>query len=197
MLTHRTILCGVGVCLFAFSGVAIATPPRPPLTTALVAQSSSSTRMLQQRIQQDLASRLNVAPSRLQIIETTAQTWPDQCLGLARPYERCRGGEVKGWLVTVASPQQMWILPQRSQRSKTQARTPTERTRFWQWRLFCHHQPSPSGGRCQAGGRCSRSAGGAGGAACHLGWLPRHLSDAGSSLYNDCLVWFQNPSHRR
>ncbi|MGB3766877.1 MAG: hypothetical protein WA947_09985 [Phormidesmis sp.] len=64
---------------------------------------------LARRIQQDLIGRLNASPSSLQIVEATPQTWPDQCLGLARPFQRCRGGEIRGWQVQVAGPQQMWI----------------------------------------------------------------------------------------
>ena len=66
-------------------------------------------RRLARRIQRDLVSRLNVSPSDLQIVEATPQTWPDQCLGLAQPNQRCRGGEIRGWQVQVASSQQMWI----------------------------------------------------------------------------------------
>lgn len=65
-------------------------------------------RLLTRRVQRDLAQRLNVTPDSLQVIETTAQTWPDQCFGLARPNERCMGGEIRGWQVQVASAQQMW-----------------------------------------------------------------------------------------
>ncbi|WP_121968453.1 hypothetical protein [Leptolyngbya sp. BC1307] len=74
-----------------------------------IAQSNRTpSRLLARRVRRDLAKRLNVAPRRLQIVETTAQTWPDQCFGLARPNERCMGGEIQGWQVQVVSAQQMW-----------------------------------------------------------------------------------------
>jgi len=74
-----------------------------------IAQSTRTpSRWMTRRVQRDLANRLNVAPRSLQVVETTAQTWPDQCFGLARPNERCMGGEIQGWQVQVASGQQMW-----------------------------------------------------------------------------------------
>lgn len=62
------------------------------------------------RIQQDLAKRLNVPSDfiRINMNEATPQVWPDQCLGLARPNERCQGGDVRGWEVKAYSTQQSW-----------------------------------------------------------------------------------------
>lgn len=80
-------------------------------------------RRLARRIQRDLVGRLNVSPSNLQIVEATPQTWPDQCLGLARPFQRCRGGETQGWQVQVASPQQMWIYRSDSPTGRLRQRT--------------------------------------------------------------------------
>lgn len=71
-------------------------------------QSASLPRSIARRVQRDLASRLNVSPERLQIVEATPQTWPDQCLGLGRPNQRCMGDDVSGWQIQVVSAQQMW-----------------------------------------------------------------------------------------
>jgi hypothetical protein len=60
------------------------------------------------RIQQDLAKRLNAPPDFIRIEEATPKVWPDQCLGLARPSDRCQGGEVRGWEVTLSSAEQTW-----------------------------------------------------------------------------------------
>lgn len=115
-----------GVGAIATQSFASAQPTIPAITAPAnnsvpIAQTTSQTanqtpnqsnptpsRLLTRRIQRDLAQRLNASPSSLQIIEATAQTWPDQCLGLARFNERCMGGEVTGWQVQVASSQQMW-----------------------------------------------------------------------------------------
>ena len=87
-----------------------AEPTGSPATSAAPGQPSPSiSRLLSRRIQQDLAQRLNVAPSAIAIVESAPKTWPDQCLGLARPNERCRDGEVHGWQIQVKSAQQQWV----------------------------------------------------------------------------------------
>jgi hypothetical protein len=80
--------------------------------------SYSVSRLVSHRIRRDLAKRLNVPTSTITLIEATRETWPDQCLGLARPFVRCRGGEVNGWRVQVASAQQQWVY--RSDRTARQ-----------------------------------------------------------------------------
>ncbi len=86
----------------------------PP--TAVAADSSeiaqmpqAISRFLSRRIQRDLAQRLHVSADDIAILEATPETWPDQCLGLARPNQRCMGGEVRGWRVQAASAQQQWV----------------------------------------------------------------------------------------
>ncbi|NJN30198.1 MAG: hypothetical protein HC824_06970 [Synechococcales cyanobacterium RM1_1_8] len=69
---------------------------------------SGPSRSRLQALQRDLAQRLNIPPSAVQRREAVRVTWPDQCLGLARPNERCRGGELPGWRVRFSSPQQDW-----------------------------------------------------------------------------------------
>lgn len=118
MVSLRAASFLAGAILFFGSSSAIAAKPTTPSSPSqirsnaqlsLIAQTNQTpSRLLTRRIQRDLASRLNVTPSQLQVIEATRMTWPDQCLGLARPNERCRGGEVSGWKVVLASSQQMW-----------------------------------------------------------------------------------------
>ncbi|WP_155523814.1 hypothetical protein [Nodosilinea nodulosa] len=110
----------VGICaslmMLASQGAVLAAQPSAPMPLAASDRAAQITspapgsfsRTVPLRVQRDLASRLNVAPNSLQIIEVTPQTWPDQCLGLGRPNQRCMGGEVQGWQVQVASAQQMW-----------------------------------------------------------------------------------------
>ena len=64
--------------------------------------------LVSRRIQLDLAKRLNVPAQNIVVKEAMPQTWNDQCLGLARPGERCAGGETRGWQVEVESWQQRW-----------------------------------------------------------------------------------------
>ncbi len=125
MISFRTasfcaglVILGSGTLTIFSERSADATPafPSEALSTAstasAVAQNQPSqtiSRLLRRRIQRDLAQRLNVAPNTIAIVESTPKTWPDQCLGLARPTERCRGGEVRGWQVQAMSAQQQWV----------------------------------------------------------------------------------------
>ena len=87
------------------SGAAHALQPLPadaPLPSTLPS-------LVTRRIQIDLARRLNVPAANIIIGEATAQTWNDQCLGLARPNESCADGEIQGWQVNVESSQQRWV----------------------------------------------------------------------------------------
>jgi hypothetical protein len=63
---------------------------------------------IRQRLVKDLAARLNINPDEVQVTEVTSTVWPDACLGLARPNERCIGRETPGWRVILASSQQTW-----------------------------------------------------------------------------------------
>jgi hypothetical protein len=122
MISPRTTSIFASLMILT-SSVAAAVPPGlalpvAPSNASLVAQGQPAQtlpRSLARRIQNDLAQRLNVPANALQIVEATPQTWPDQCLGLARPNERCRGGEVPGWRVQISSSQQLWTY--RSDRS--------------------------------------------------------------------------------
>ncbi|MCM1983221.1 hypothetical protein [Lyngbya confervoides] len=87
----------------------------PPIVAAeaqgLTPEFKGSTHLsasLSRRIRKDLAQRLNQPLPQVRILEATPEVWPDQCLGLARPFERCRGGAVPGWKVQLATAQQTW-----------------------------------------------------------------------------------------
>ncbi|MDJ0707281.1 MAG: hypothetical protein QNJ46_28740 [Leptolyngbyaceae cyanobacterium MO_188.B28] len=73
------------------------TPTRPSLPGLITRQ-----------IQRDLADRLNVPFHSLEIQNATPHTWPDHCLGLARPAEPCQSVDIRGWRVKVRSTQQTW-----------------------------------------------------------------------------------------
>jgi hypothetical protein len=90
---------------------AMANSPADTFAQSMAQNSLTSTlpSLVARRIQQDLAKRLNVPADFITIDEATRQVWPDQCLGLARPSERCQGGEVRGWEVKVHSVQQSWV----------------------------------------------------------------------------------------
>lgn len=50
-----------------------------------------------------------VSSSQLRITQAQQQTWPDSCLGLPRPTERCMGTPIPGWQVTVEGRQRTQV----------------------------------------------------------------------------------------
>ena len=65
--------------------------------------------LVSRRIQLDLARRLNVPAENIILKDAIAQTWNDQCLGLAQVHESCPDGKTQGWRVWVESSQQRWV----------------------------------------------------------------------------------------
>jgi hypothetical protein len=119
MLSLRTASFCAGLILLGgfstASAQSLSTPEPAPVVISQAESPRPLSPLVSRRIQRDLAQRLNVAPESIIIIEATPETWPDQCLGLARPNQRCMSGEVRGWRVQVASAQQQWVY--RSDRS--------------------------------------------------------------------------------
>ena len=123
MVSLRTVSMFASLILLSSAVAAIAAPDVSPSPAAIpsikspvespllqVQPSRSVPRLLVTRkVQRDLAQRLNVKPEAITVIAATRETWPDQCLGLARPFERCKGGEVSGWRIQVSSAQQQWM----------------------------------------------------------------------------------------
>jgi hypothetical protein len=119
MLSLRTASFCAGLILLSgfstASAQSFATPDPAPIVISREEAPPPLSPLVSRRIQRDLAQRLNAAPESIMIIEATPETWPDHCLGLGRPNQRCIGGEVRGWRVQVASAQQQWVY--RSDRS--------------------------------------------------------------------------------
>lgn len=65
-------------------------------------------RAIARRLRRDLAQRLNVSRRDLTIIGSSRETWPDSCLGLAAPNERCATATVEGWRVELSNGRQNW-----------------------------------------------------------------------------------------
>jgi hypothetical protein len=108
-LLASVMLLSSGAAVMAETSSAPAAAPPIENVTPQRGPTYSSSRLASQRVRRDLARRLNVPTSTITLLESTRETWPDQCLGLARPFVRCRGGEVNGWRVQVASAQQQWV----------------------------------------------------------------------------------------
>ncbi len=120
MASLRSVSVLVSLVVLGSGMAAIAAPQLSPVSPSPVSPSVKSQVLSQatgsripfalaRRMQRDLSNRLNVAPETLQIVQATPSIWPDQCLGLGRPNERCKGGTVEGWRVQIASRQQQWF----------------------------------------------------------------------------------------
>lgn len=58
---------------------------------------------------QDLSQKTKISVNRLQIQATQPQTWPDGCLGLAKPGELCTQALVQGWRIILTDNQKTWV----------------------------------------------------------------------------------------
>ena len=57
----------------------------------------------------DLSRQTGIAASRLQVIESSRQSWPNTCLGLPTTDELCGQMIVEGWRVVVSEGRQIWV----------------------------------------------------------------------------------------
>ncbi len=95
---------------------AIALPrPSAPATAQAGARPQSPPRAVRLprtvslRVKRDLVQRFDVSRRDLTVVGFSRETWPDGCLGLAAPNERCMTAMVEGWQVEVTNGQQNWL----------------------------------------------------------------------------------------
>ena len=55
-------------------------------------------------VRADLARQIAVAPGDVSVVSVQPMTWPDGCLGLARPGQACTQALVPGWLAVLRGP---------------------------------------------------------------------------------------------
>ena len=58
---------------------------------------------------QDLSRKTKISVNRLQIQASQPKTWPDGCLGLAKPGEFCTQALVEGWRIILTNNQKTWV----------------------------------------------------------------------------------------
>ncbi|MDX2231687.1 MAG: hypothetical protein NW220_18780 [Leptolyngbyaceae cyanobacterium bins.349] len=109
LATTALILLGLGLGAAA-PAMALATPtriqasePASAITTAKIAPELVAT------LRQDLSQRTGIAANQLQLVEAKSQTWPNGCLGLAKPDEMCTQAMVDGWRVVFANGNRRWV----------------------------------------------------------------------------------------
>ncbi|MDQ2097984.1 MAG: hypothetical protein QQW96_10090 [Tychonema bourrellyi B0820] len=57
----------------------------------------------------DLSRQTGIAARRLRVTESSRQSWPNTCLGLAKSDELCGQMIVEGWRVVVSDGRQFWV----------------------------------------------------------------------------------------
>ncbi|AMW31134.1 MULTISPECIES: hypothetical protein [Arthrospira] len=60
-------------------------------------------------LRQDVIDRTGSSPEEIEILAAERQTWPNTCLGLAKPDELCGQMLVDGWRVRVSDGQRHWL----------------------------------------------------------------------------------------
>ncbi len=60
-------------------------------------------------VKEKLSSMLNIDPNELEVREAIRKTWPNGCLGLAKPDELCTQALVEGWQIVISYQNRTWI----------------------------------------------------------------------------------------
>ena len=117
-LCGRSLLHLVLVMVLALAIAACAAMPTGPVSSSsgavekrveeTVTRSDSFPQALGEVLRQDLGKRSGVAPDQVRLVKTTAKTWPNGCLGLAKPDEFCTEMLVEGWQVVLTDGKQQW-----------------------------------------------------------------------------------------
>ncbi|MEG4089251.1 hypothetical protein [Microcoleus sp. Pol12B4] len=60
-------------------------------------------------VRQELSDSTGIATDKLKVTESSGQSWPNTCLGLATADEICGQMIVEGWRVVVSDGRQTWV----------------------------------------------------------------------------------------
>ena len=60
-------------------------------------------------VRRDLSRRVGIPVERLKITKSSRKTWPNGCLGLARPDEVCTLVLIEGWRITLSDGRSSWV----------------------------------------------------------------------------------------
>lgn len=60
-------------------------------------------------LRQALSQQTGIPAKKLRVIESSQKTWPNGCLGLARPDEMCTQMMIPGWRVVFSNGTQRWV----------------------------------------------------------------------------------------
>jgi hypothetical protein len=60
-------------------------------------------------LKQTLSQQVGIPATELNLAEATATTWPNGCLGLAKPDELCSQMMIRGWRVVLTQGDRRWV----------------------------------------------------------------------------------------
>ncbi|UNU26764.1 hypothetical protein [Microcoleus vaginatus] len=60
-------------------------------------------------VRRELSDSTGIAADKLKVTESSRQSWPNTCLGLAKADEMCGQMIVEGWRVVVSDGRQTWV----------------------------------------------------------------------------------------
>lgn len=103
-----TALLSLSTSLVSFN-TAIAAPHSSGTARQERSQSDRLPPQVANVVRQDLSRRTGIAPGQLRITQSSQETWPNGCLGLAEPDQVCTQALVEGWRVVVSSGGKTWV----------------------------------------------------------------------------------------
>lgn len=102
-----SVLAGIVSVSFSWMLVPVTVDAAELLPKGAIAKPTIPTQILD-TVRKDLAKKLAIAPVKLQVKESSRQTWPDGCLGLPKPDEFCTMALVDGWRVVLSDGKKNW-----------------------------------------------------------------------------------------
>ncbi|MGP0127771.1 MAG: hypothetical protein ACTMUB_00470 [cyanobacterium endosymbiont of Rhopalodia musculus] len=103
-------LCFWGCTQRPISSISLSPQLTNPVETSkpMIPQSKLPTTVID-AVRQKTSNLIGIETSILEIKVYEAKTWPDSCLGLARPDEFCTQALVEGWRVVVTNGSKTWV----------------------------------------------------------------------------------------
>jgi hypothetical protein len=80
-----------------------------PIAPAVLAQTNALPKAVANGVKQDIVKRFKISLASLTVQDSSVQSWPDGCLGLAKPGEVCTAVIVNGWQVTMTDGSQNYV----------------------------------------------------------------------------------------
>lgn len=103
------VLTSTPGCLASTPAPPVASPNPANLSPTPIAKATSIPPEIVDGLRQDLSQRTGVPANQLKLVESSAETWTDGCLGLAQADEMCTQAMVNGWRVVFTQGDRQWV----------------------------------------------------------------------------------------